>query len=74
MEMTMPDNVSIFFGVVFFIVGAALLLQGQSSTDVSESATTVAGAAFLSLGSIVLWAALRNWWGWRKELKRFRNG
>ena len=34
----------------------------------------IAGATLLSLGSTVMWTVLKNWWVWRKEYRRYRNG
>jgi len=70
----MRDGLGLFFGVIFLLAGTVLLYDGVSSADASQSATIIAGATFLSLGSIVMWTVLRNWWEWRKEYRRYRNG
>jgi hypothetical protein len=70
---SMRDDLSLFFSLILLIVGAALLSDGVSSTDPSQSARVIGGAAIFSLGSSVMWMVLRNWWGWRKILNRYRD-
>jgi len=69
----MLDDLRLFSGLIFLIAGAALLHNGMSNADASQSATVLGGATFLSLGSTVMWTVLRNWWVWRKEYRRYRN-
>lgn len=70
----MRDDLGLFIGLVFLIIGAALLYNGVSHSDASQSAAIIGGATFLSLGSVVLWTLLKKWWEWRREYRRYRNG
>ena len=65
---------SLFCGVICFLGGAALLYKGVSNADASQTAAIIGGATFLSLGSTAMWNVLKNWWVWRKEYRRYRNG
>ncbi len=69
----MRDDLGLFFGLILLMAGALLLYNGVSKSDASQSAAIIAGATFLSLGSVVMWTLLKNWWGWRKEYRRYRN-
>jgi len=69
----MRDDLGLFFGLIFLIAGAMLLYNGVSNADATQSAAIIGGATFLSLGSVVMWTLLRNWWEWRKEYRRYRN-
>jgi hypothetical protein len=69
----MLNDLGFFLGLIFLIAGAALLFEGVSNAEASQTAAIMGGATFLSLGSVVLWAVLKNWWAWRKEYRRYRN-
>jgi len=66
-------GLELVFGLVVLIAGAALLYNGVTNTEATQSATIIAGATFLSLGAAILWNLLKNWWGWRREYRRYRN-
>lgn len=70
----MRDELSLFFGVIFLLGGAMLLHHGVSTGDASQTAAIIGGATLLSLGSVVAWKVLKNWWEWRKEYRKYRNG
>jgi len=73
----MRDNLSLFFGLILLIAGAVLLNNGVSNayaSQMNQSATALGGATFLSFGSMVMWTVLKNWWKWKKECERYRNG
>jgi hypothetical protein len=63
------NDLGLIFGIIFFLAGAALLYGGTSNSDANELAAVLGGAALLSLGSIVLWILVRNWWKRRKDLE-----
>jgi chromate transport protein ChrA len=66
-------GLGLVFGSIVLIAGAALLYNGVANTEATQSVTIIAGATFLSLGATVLWNLLKNWWGWRREYRRYRN-
>jgi drug/metabolite transporter (DMT)-like permease len=66
-------GLELVFGLIVFIAGAALLYNGVTNTEATQSATIIAGATFFSLGATILWNLLKNWWGWRREYRRYRN-
>jgi membrane protease YdiL (CAAX protease family) len=68
----MRDYLNIFLALVFLILGSVLLYDGVSSSDANQSARILAGAASLSLGLVILRAALKNWWKWKKLSKDYR--
>jgi len=70
----MLDELGLFFGVIFLLAGAVLLYKGVSNADASQTAAVIGGATFLSLGSVLMWNVLKNWWVSRKEYRRYRNG
>jgi drug/metabolite transporter (DMT)-like permease len=69
----MLDELGLFFGVLFLLVGGVLLYVGLSNSDASQSTTVISGATFLSLGSFVMALLLKSWWEWRKEYRRYRS-
>jgi uncharacterized membrane protein len=69
----MRDHIGIVLALVFLILGAVLLYDGVSSSDVNQSTRIIAGAALLSLGLIILRNALKNWWKWKKLSRDYRN-
>lgn len=66
-------GLGLVFGLIVLIAGAALLYNGLTNADATQSATIIAGATFLSLGATILWNLLKDWWGWRREYRRYRN-
>jgi len=66
-------GLGLVFGLIVLIAGAALLDSGVANTEATQSVTIIAGAAFLSLGAIIIWNFLKDWWGWRREYRRYRN-
>ena len=68
----MRDYLGLFFGLTFLIAGAVLLYNGMSNDYASQSAAIIGGATFLSLGAVVMWIRLRDWWEWRKEYREYR--
>ena len=70
----MRDDLGLFFGLVFLIIGGVLLYNGTSNADASQSAAVIGGATLLSLGSVVTWTLVKNWWEWRREYRKFRDG
>jgi hypothetical protein len=69
----MRDHLNIVLALAFIILGSVLLYDGVSSSDASQSARIIAGAASLSLGLVVSRTALMNWWKWKKLSKDYRN-
>jgi len=65
----MRDDLGIFLALILLTTGSVLLYEGVSTSDVSQSARTIGGAALLSFGLIILRIVLKNWWKWRKLSK-----
>lgn len=71
----MSDDIILFlFGLTFLVIGVILLDSGVSEPRTTEVMPILVGATLLSFGIIILWTAVRNWWKWRKEYRRYRNG
>jgi len=66
------DYLGLFFGLICLIAGAVLLYNGMSNANAGQSVAIIGGATFLSLGAVVMWTRLRNWWEWRKEYREYR--
>jgi hypothetical protein len=71
---TMRDDLALFFALIIVIPGAALLYDGISSADASQTIRVIGGALLLTLGLTIMSIVLRNWWKWKKVLARHRNG
>jgi hypothetical protein len=69
----MRDALGIFLALIFLTVGVVLLYDGVSTTDVTQTAKIIGGAALFSLGLIVLRIGLKNWWKWRKISRDYRD-
>ena len=69
----MRDALGMVAALVSLAVGTVLLYDGVSNNDANQSTRTIAGAALLSLGFILLRVVVRNWWKWRKFSKSYRN-
>ena len=59
-KQTVRDDLSLLLGMTFLIGGAILLYDCVSEAD--QSSGIMGGAVLLSLGSVVLGIALKNWW------------
>ena len=64
------DNLALCFASICLLIGAVLLHDGVSNSDVTQTATIIAGAAFLSIGLMALWFAMKSWVEWRRDCKR----
>ena len=69
----MLDDMGLFCGLIFLLVGAVLLYKGSSNADASQTAPIIGGAVFLSVGSVLMWNAPKNWWVWKREYRKYRN-
>jgi len=69
----MRDALGIFLALVFLTVGALLLYDGVSTTDLTQSARIIGGAALLSLGLAITLIVLKNWWKWKKVSRHYRD-
>jgi len=66
----MPDNlVALCFASICVLIGAVLLYDGVSTSDVTQTARVIAGAAFLSLGLMALWFTMKRWVQWKRDYK-----
>ena len=63
------DNLALCFASVCLLIGIVLLHDGASNSDVTQTATIIAGAALLSLGLMALWFAMKSWVEWRRNYK-----
>jgi drug/metabolite transporter superfamily protein YnfA len=61
-----------FFAVAFLVIGTAFLNDGTSKSDLSQTATIISGAAFLSFGLISTWFAVKNRLKWGRVYKEYR--
>jgi len=55
------DNLALGFASICLLIGAGLLHDAVSNSDVTQTARIIAGAAFLSLGLMALWFAMKSW-------------
>jgi hypothetical protein len=69
----MLNDLGLFFGAIFLLAGAALLYKGVSNADASQTATIIGGAVLLSVGSVLMWTVLKNWWEWKREYRSYRD-
>jgi hypothetical protein len=69
----MRDIMAVLFSVIILTIGAALLYDGISTSGPSQTASTISGAAFVSLGLMSIWFALKNWLKWKRAYKEYRN-
>ncbi len=66
----MPDNlVALCFASICVLIGAVLLYDGVSTSDITQTARVIAGAAFLSLGLMALWLTMKRWVQWKRDYK-----
>ena len=70
----MRDDLTLFFAIILVIPGAALLYDGISSPDASQSIRVIGGALLLAMGLTIMSIVLKNWWKWKKIVARHRNG
>ncbi|HXM94618.1 MAG TPA: hypothetical protein VN943_08165 [Candidatus Acidoferrum sp.] len=68
----MRDTLGVFFALVLFTLGAALLNDGSSQSDLSQTAKIIGGAASLSVGVMSMCSALKNWLKWKRGYKEYR--
>ena len=67
---SMLDKLSLWFASICILLGAVLLYDGVSNSDMTQTARIIAGAAFLALGFTTLWFATKSWVEWRRNYKR----
>jgi uncharacterized membrane protein len=67
----MLDTLMPFLACLFFVIGAALLYDGVSTSDLTQTAKIIGGASFLSLGLVSLWIGVKNWWKERTDYKEY---
>jgi len=65
----MPDNLALCFASICVLIGAVLLYDGVSTSDITQTARVIAGAAFLSLGLMALWFTMKRWVQWKRDYK-----
>ena len=69
----MLDAIVPFLALLFLVAGSALLYEGLSISDSTQTVELFAGASFLSLGLVTLWIGVKNWWKWRTTYREYRN-
>jgi hypothetical protein len=69
----MRGMLGLFLALALLAIGAALLKEGISKSELSQTTQIISGAGFLSFGLASLWFTARNWLKWRKEYKEYRN-
>lgn len=60
----------ISFSIVCLFTGAVLLYAGVSESDAAQTARVIGGAAFFSLGLVVMSLVVKDWWERRRREKR----
>jgi hypothetical protein len=65
----MLDNLRLFSGFLFLLIGVVLLHDGSSNLRVSQTSSLVGGAVFISLGFFSMWFVAKNWLEMRKYFK-----
>lgn len=57
------------FALASLLLGAVLLYDAVSVTDLTQTAKVVAGAVFFALGLVTISLLAKNWWESRKHNK-----
>lgn len=65
----MLDKLGLGFALASLFLGAILLYDAVSVSDISQTVKVIAGAVFFALGLVTISLLLKNWWEWRKHEK-----
>ncbi len=65
----MLDKLGLAFALASLLLGAVLLYDAVSVSDLSQTAKVIAGAVFFALGLVTISLLARNWWEWRKYVR-----
>ncbi|PYT72857.1 MAG: hypothetical protein DMG39_08375 [Acidobacteria bacterium] len=65
----MLDKLGLAFALASLLLGAVLLCDAVSVSDVSQTAKVIGGALFFALGLVTIFLLMKDWWGWRKHEK-----
>lgn len=65
----MLDKLGLGFALASLFLGAILLYDAVSVSDISQTMKVIAGAVFFALGLVTISLLLKNWWEWRKHEK-----
>lgn len=65
----MLDKLGLAFALASLLLGAVLLYDAVSSSDLSQTAKVIAGGVFFALGLVTISLLARDWWEWRKHVK-----
>lgn len=65
----MLDKLGLAFALASLLLGAVLLYDAVSVSDLSQTIKVIAGAVFLALGLVTISLLAKDWWVWRKHNK-----
>lgn len=65
----MLDKLGLGFALASLFLGAILLYDAISVSDISQTVKVIAGAVFFALGLVTISLLLKSWWEWRKQEK-----
>lgn len=68
----MLDKLGLGFALASLLLGAVLLYDAVSVSDLSQTIKVIAGAVFLALGLVTISLLAKDWWEWRKREKNPR--
>lgn len=68
----MLDKLGVAFALASLLLGAVLLYDAVSVSDLSQTSKVIGGAVFLALGLVTISLLAKDWWEWRKREKNPR--
>lgn len=66
----MLDKLGVAFALASLLLGAVLLYDAVSVSDLSQTVKVIAGAVFFALGLVTISLLAKDWWEWRKHYKK----
>jgi|GEM_PF-2065828 len=65
----MLGTLGLLISAMTLLGGTLLLASPASGPEVTQTVRLLAGAVFVSLGSLTLLYTVKNWWRWRRNYK-----
>ena len=65
----MLNKLGVAFALVSVLLGATLLYDAVSVSDLSQTAKVISGAVFFALGLVTICLLAKDWWEFRKHEK-----